>query len=486
MVARRFRAALLIALSASLVVLGTTAASPAADAAASKIAPRVLRETQAGHSARFFVILRATADVSGAARLATKEAKGRYVFDTLRAFANRTQAPLRSILDRMGARYTSHFMANMLTVTGGRDVVDAMAARPEVSRIEPLVWIRSTILPKADAKAAPAGPTAIEWNITTVKAPAVWQQGIIGQGVVLGNIDTGQQWNHPALQNQYRGWNGTSANHNYNWYDEINPADLAPVDPHGHGTHTAGIMVGWDGGANHIGVAPGAKWMSCRSMDQTGTGNPDTYVGCWEFMIAPWDLNKQNPDPSKAPVAVSNSWYCAVPQEGCTENTLVQVINNAKAAGIVPVFAAGNEGPGCDTVGDVGPPAQYPASYTVGASTRNNSLASFSSRGPAHFNGNTLIKPNIVAPGDGVRSSYPTNTYTVLSGTSMAAPHIAGIIALIYQAKPQLVGDVDGTELLINRTATHMNSSACSSNGTFPNNLWGYGLANALKAVNAP
>jgi subtilisin family serine protease len=490
MVARGFRTALLVTVAASLVVVGTTAAAPASNALASKVSPRVLRDTASGHTARFFVILGATADVSGAARLAGKEAKGRYVYDVLRSFADRSQAPLKTILDRMGARYTSHFMANMLTVTGGRDVVEAMAARPDVSRIEPLVWIRSTLLPTTPPKVEPAveGPTATEWNITTVKAPAVWQQGDTGQGIVLGNIDTGQQWDHPALKPHYRGWNGTTADHDYNWYDEINPADRAPIDQHGHGTHTAGTMVGWDGGANHIGVAPGAKWMSCRSMDASGTGNPDTYVGCWEFMIAPWDLDKQNPDPSKAPVAVSNSWYCAVPQEGCTQTTLYQVILNAKAAGIVPVFAAGNEGPGCDTVGDVGPPAQYPQSYTVGASTRSNTLASFSSRGPAHLGGQTLIKPNIVAPGDGVRSSYafPPNSYAVLSGTSMASPHIAGVIALIYQAKPQLIGDVDGTEALINRTATHMNSSACSSSGTFPNNLWGYGLVNALKAVNAP
>jgi subtilisin family serine protease len=481
------RTALLVTLAASLIVLGTTAAAPASNAGAAKVAPRVLRDTAQGRTGTFFVILKANADVSGASRYTSKEAKGRYVFDVLRDFANRTQAPLKAILDRMGAHYTSHFMENMLTVTGGRNVVDAMAARAEVSQIQPLVWIRSTLLPVSEPKASRvAGPDAIEWNLNTIKAPQVWQHGDTGQGIVLGNIDTGQQWDHPALKNQYRGWNGTTADHNYNWYDEIDTADRAPIDPHGHGTHTAGIMVGFDGGANHIGVAYGAQWMSCRSMDETGTGNPDTYVGCWEFMLAPWDLDGQNPDPSKAPVAVSNSWYCAVPTEGCTQTTFVQVIRNAVAAGIVPVFAAGNSGPSCDTIGDDGPPAQYPQVYTVGASTRTNTLAVFSSRGPAQAGTQTLIKPNIVAPGDGVRSSYPGNQYAVLSGTSMAAPHIAGVIALIYNLKPQLIGDVQGTEDLINQTAHHINSSECSSSGTFPNNLWGYGLVNALAAVRAP
>jgi subtilisin family serine protease len=487
MVGRAVRTALLVTLAASLIVLGTTAAAPASTAVAEKVAPRVLRDTAQGRTGTFFVILKANADLSGAYRYSSKEAKGRYVFDVLRAFASRTQAPLKAILDRMGAHYTPHFMANMLTVTGGRNVVDAMATRSEVAQIQPLVWIHSTLLPVTAAKAAPAeGPQAIEWNISRVKAPQVWQHGDTGQGIVLGNIDTGQQWDHPALKTQYRGWNGTTADHNYNWYDETDPANRAPLDPYGHGTHTAGIMVGFDGGANHIGVAYGAQWMSCRSMDANGNGSPDTYVGCWEFMLAPWDLDGQNPDPSKAPVAVSNSWYCAVPAEGCTQTTFVQVLKAAVAAGIVPVFAAGNSGPGCDTIGDVGPPAEYPQAYTVGASTMTNALATFSSRGPAHPGSQTLVKPNIVAPGDFVRSSLPGNLYGVLSGTSMATPHIAGVIALIYVLKPQLIGDVAGTEALINQTAIHINSSDCSSNGTYPNNLWGYGMVNALAAVRAP
>jgi subtilisin family serine protease len=97
--------------------------------------------------------------------------------------------------------------------------------------------------------------------------------------------------------------------------------------------------------------------------------------------------------------------------------------------------------------------------------------------------GDRLVKPDIVAPGEGVRSSFPTNTYAVLSGTSMASPHIAGAIALLYSARPSLIGDVDATESLIETTAQHINSSECNSNGTFPNNLYGYGLVNAAAAV---
>jgi serine protease AprX len=262
------------------------------------------------------------------------------------------------------------------------------------------------------------------------------------------------------------------------------PGNRAPLDPYGHGTHTMGTIVGDDGGANQVGVAPGAKWIGCRSMDSSGLGTPETYIGCFEFMMAPWDLNGENPNPAKAPVAVSNSWYCSISLGECpNQSILFETVQNVRAAGIVPVVAAGNSGPICMTVGNDGPPAQYDESYTVGATTINNTLASFSSRGAAHFQGNTLIKPDIVAPGEGVRSTYPPNTYAVLSGTSMATPHIAGVIALIYSAKPNLIGDVSATEDLINATARHLNSSECGSNGSYPNNLYGYGFVNAGAAT---
>ena len=449
--------------------------------AASKVSPMVLRDTAHGHTTSFLVILSSRADLSPAAALSGKVAKGRFVFDTLRAEADRTQAPIKALLDRMGASYRSHWAVNLLRVTGGRDVVDALAARPDVASIVPNPWIKSTVLPTAPARPAVA-PAGIEWNVSRVKAPKAWARGFTGQGIVLGVIDTGQQWDHPALKTHYRGWNGSTADHNYNWYDATNPNQKVPVDPYVHGTHTTGTMVGDDGGTNQIGVAPGAQWMACRSMDAAGFGSPDTYITCFEFMMAPWDLNGQNPDPLKAPVAASNSWYCSISLEGCTQSALIATVQAVRAAGIVPVVAAGNSGPSCQTIGNDGPPAQYDESFTVGATTMTNVLASFSSRGPATFNG-TRIKPDIVAPGQTIRSSIPPNAYAIFDGTSMATPHIAGAIAVLYSAKPQLIGDVDGTELALENSAVHINSSECSSNGTFPNNLYGYGFVNLQRAI---
>jgi serine protease AprX len=483
MTPHRARIALLVTILAAALALPATGGIATAGPSP-KIAPRVLSDTENGGTARFLVVLRSRADVSGAAALTSKIDKGRFVYETLSAHASRTQAPIKRLLDRMGVSYRSHWAVNMLAVAGNRDLVDILAARSDVALIEPNVRVRSAILPKQPAipAAGPATPGAIEWNVSRVGAPQVWALGFDGTGMVVGNIDTGQQWNHPALKEQYRGWNGAVADHNYNWFDP-NEGSPVPVDPNGHGTHTVGTAIGDDGGSNQIGVAPGAQWIACRAMDASGLGDPSTYGGCIEWMIAPTDLNGDNPDPSKAPVAFSNSWYCSISAGECPNNeVLLQPVQNARAAGINVVVSAGNSGPSCRTVGNDGPPAQYDESYTVGSSNMSNALSSFSSRGPASFEGER-IKPDIVAPGELVRSSYPTNTYVTLSGTSMASPHIAGVIALIYDAKPSLIGNVDRTERLINRTAAHINSSACESNGSFPNNLWGYGFVNALRAV---
>jgi serine protease AprX len=484
----RTRTAVLFVTAITLMVSAGAPAAHSADVTSTKVSPAVLRATSGDATATFLALLSARADLSGARTLPTKLAKDEFVFQTLRSFADRTQAPITSMLRRMGAPYRSHYLVNLLWVKGDRAVVDALAARTDVAQILPNPSIRSSILPQRPAilaPAAPGTPATIEWNVSRVNAPRVWSHGDTGQGIVLGIIDTGQQWDHPALESHYRGWDGATVDHNYNWYDATSPSSPVPIDPYGHGTHTTGTMIGDDGGVNQIGVAPGAQWMSCRSMDASGAGTPDTYITCFEFMIAPWDLNGQNPDPSKAPVAVSNSWYCSISLEGCSQGVLLQTVQNVRAAGIVPVVAAGNAGPSCSTIGIDGPPAQYDESFTVGATTRTNTLATFSSRGPASFQGQR-VKPDISAPGDGVRSAYPPNTYAVLSGTSMATPHIAGVIALIYAMKPQLIGDVSGTEALIDSTAHHVNSSACSSNGTYPNNLYGYGLVDAAAAVRAP
>jgi serine protease AprX len=450
-----------------------------------KVAPRVLLDTAGGKSASFVVMLTSQANVGPAATIPTKAAKGRFVFDTLSAYAARTQASVRALLDQRGVEYETHWIVNLITVIhGDRDLVRALASRSDVARVDANDWVRSTVLPTSPPRPAPTSPTpdGIGWNVARVNAPTAWSHGFTGQGIVLGEIDTGFQWDHPALKPHYRGWDGSTADHNYNWFDEV-AGSPTPVDANGHGTATLGPIIGDDGGSNRIGVAPGAQWMGCRAMDANGEGTPDTYIGCLEFMVAPTDLAGDNPDPSKAPVAVNNSWFCSLSDGECPDQSvLLTAVRDVRSAGIVPVVAAGNSGPDCATIGIDGPPAQYDESFTVGAVTFENGLASFSSRGPATFQG-TRIKPDMVAPGEDVRTSWPPNTYAYESGTSMASPHIVGVIGLIYSAKPSLIGNVPATERLIERTASHYDSAECSSSGTFPNNLFGWGLPDAGRAV---
>ena len=225
-----------------------------------------------------------------------------------------------------------------------------------------------------------------------------------------------------------------------------------PCDDHDHGTHTTGTTSGDDGAGNQIGVAPGAKWIGCRNMDQ-GNGTPATYTECFQWFIAPTDLHGQEPQPdAKRPHVMNNSWGCP-PSEGCAADTLRTIVENTEAAGIFVVASAGNAGSACSTVQD--PPAIYAASFSVGAINSANALASFSSRGPVTVDGSGRMKPNISAPGVSNRSSVKASdtAYANFSGTSMAGPHVVGVVALLWSARPDLVRNITATKQLLTSTA---------------------------------
>jgi len=439
----------------------------------------------------FLVVLTEQADLSGTARLTTKLEKGTYVFQKLTEVAKRSQSALLRSLGEQGITHRPFWITNMILVRGNMAVIQQMAQRADVARIyaNPSVRFQE---PMTDLNVSSEVVQAIEPNISWIRAPQVWALGFTGQGVVVGGHDTGYRWTHAALKGQYRGWNGAVADHNYNWHDSIHSgggvcgSDSAqPCDDSGHGTHTMGTMVGTDGGENQIGVAPGAKWIGCRNMDQ-GNGTPATYSECLEWFIAPTDLAGNNPDPSKAPDVINNSWGCPT-SEGCGPLTLQIPIENVRSAGIVVVVSAGNSGSGCSTVDE--PPPIYEASFSVGASGRsNNVIASFSSRGPVTVDGSNRLKPNVTAPGVSIRSSVADSdtTYDGISGTSMAGPHVAGAVALLLSAHPEFRGDVDAIETLLEQTAVHLTSTqTCGGvpGSTIPNNTFGWGRIDALNAV---
>ena len=478
----------------------------------SKVDRSVLNAASTGQ-AEFLIYMNSQADLSGAYALKTKEEKGRYVYEQLTATAALTQSGVLQTLQNFGAAHQSFWVTNAIWAKGNLAVVQAVASLPEVAHVyasgggklklppvdQPLTSTRSVSAPNL----ATADPNP-EANLINVKAQEVWALGVLGQGAVVAGADTGVAWQHAAIKKQYRGWNEATqtANHSYNWHDSI-PAQnttcpgqsTAPCDDHDHGTHTVGTMVGDDGGDNRIGMAPEARWIACRNMTE-GAGVVPTYMECMQWFLAPTDANNQNPDFSKAPDVINNSWGC---YEGCPPSALQGTLRASRAAGIFYAVSAGNDGSSplgvinsgrvlCNTINT--PLARYPESFTVGSTDhRTDRISYFSSRGsvlgdPGYPLG--LMKPNISAPGSGIRSSVKDGSYASFSGTSMAGPHVAGLVALLISANPRLAGQVDLLENIIERTAVRKTTTegcGLDSPTAVPNNTYGWGRIDALAAV---
>ena len=487
-------AAAVVAMIATIAPVRAVSGSAASQkSAVSKIAPWVLEHTANGRQAEFLVVLADQTDLSAAKALPTKKEKGRFVRDALWQKAQGTQQPLLQMLRARGVPYRSFYIVNMIWVKGDYDLALALAARPDVARIEgnPVIRNVQNPLPVTEVSSSPAVVQTIEPGISYMHAPQVWAQGFTGQGIVVAGADTGYRWTHNALKNHYRGWDGVTASHNYNWHDSIHSgggicgADSpAPCDDNGHGSHTMGTTVGDDGAGNQIGMAPGAKWIGCRNMDQ-GNGTPASYMECFEFFLAPYPVGgtPAQGDPSKSPDITTNSWSCPT-SEGCSASTLQAGVEAQRDAGIMMVVAAQNSGPSCSTVTD--PPGIYEAAYSIGAlNTGTDTIASFSSRGPITADGSNRMKPDISAPGTNTRSASngSDSSYASLSGTSMATPHVAGAVALLWSERPSLRHDIAMTRSVLNDSATHISFTACSSSGS-PNNTYGYGRLDVLAAVN--
>src|SRR5437016_4602215 len=468
---------------------------PNQDATAKNIAPWVIDHTANGQQAEFIVVLADQADLSQAAALPTKTEKERFVYDTLWNKSQTTQGPILQWLRERRIEHRSFYIINAILVKGSREIAETLAARPDVARVEGNPHIQNSLPqpgPALEGPLQPGAPATIEPGIVYTHAPDVWALGFHGENIVVASADTGVRWTHNALKPHYRGWDGQNADHNYNWHDSIhdsvgNPCgndSPFPCDDYFHGSHTTGTAIGDDGQGNQIGVAPGAKWIGCRNMD-VGNGTPARYIECMEWFLAPYPLNctPAQGDPTKAPDITINSWGCPT-SEGCTTGDELRVAVEAQeAAGIQMVVAAGNSGPGCSTVSD--PPSFYAASYTAGAlNTGTDTIASFSSRGPVTADGSGRIKPDIAAPGTNTRSASNTsdNAYTIASGTSMATPHIAGAMALLWSAIPSLQNQIDPSRAALNNAAVHINTTQCNSTGV-PNNVFGWGRVDILAAV---
>lgn len=470
----------------------------------SKIAPELLEQVRRKGEADLIVVFKDQADVSGAHSIKGKEAKGRFVFQKLRRQALQSQKQALDVLRRSGRNFDAFYIVNAIRVRADGKLMQALAELPEVDHLQP-----NPNIALEEAAEAPQPVlnfrNAVEWGIQKIRADQAWEMGYLGQGVVIGGQDTGYEWDHPAVKQQYRGWKEGEVDHNYNWHDAIREVSLlhgdstrtaedndcgldvaAPCDDHNHGTHTMGTMVGDDGQGNQIGVAPQAQWIGCRNME-TGYGSPASYIECFEWFLAPTNLEGELPNPELAPHVINNSWSCPE-MEGCTPENwdlMQRVVSNLKAAGVVVVVSAGNSGrAGCATVNT--PAAMFEESFSIGAVAFNDTIADFSSRGPVLVDASGRMKPDMVAPGVNVRSAVRGGKYTWYSGTSMAGPHMAGAVALLISANPSLAGEVDQIETILKESAVpRTGDESCGDvPGTnIPNNTYGYGSLDVMAAI---
>jgi subtilisin family serine protease len=307
-----------------------------------------------------------------------------------------------------------------------------------------------------------------QWGIVNVNAPAAWARGFTGTGITIGNIDTGARHTHVSLAPTYRG-NNPGENHDYNWRAPTGNAAV-PSDTNGHGTHCIGSHSGTDG----IGVAPNSRWTSCRGCATAACSTFDLN-SCGNFMACPTNTAGGAAQCARAPNVVNNSWGGGGGQTWF--NPILTAWRNGNIAG---VFAIGNSGTACSTVGS---PGDQPLAFGVGSITSTNALSTFSSVGPGPAG---AVKPNVAAPGTSVASaSHLADTgLRTLSGTSMASPHVAGAVALVFQARGGTV--VAAQERLTSTAVAHASAGrTCVGRpeGTRPNNHVGYGRIDSNAAA---
>jgi subtilisin family serine protease len=435
------------------------------------------------HGERLYVILADQANVSAATAIADPVERRAFVYQTLTHHADATQAELRRSLDSAGIDYKPYYLVNALEVDAGPFVRRRLESRPEVDRVLDSPELRPLPEPPPLSRGSADPPVEPQWNLVEIGASRVWEAfGARGQGIVIGQSDSGADGAHPELRDQYRGHQPDSPEgDDYNWLDPWY-ATTSPTDRGGHGTHTLGSVLG-----RTVGVAPEATWIGCVNLARN-LGNAPRYLDCLQFLLAPF---AQGGDPLRdgrpelGANVLNNSWGC--PElEGCDPDALLPAVRGLRAAGVFVVASAGNEGSACSSIS--APISLYDEVFTVGAIDEFGAVAPFSSRGPVTADGSGRTKPDVVAPGVEVLSAMPDGTYGFNDGTSMAGPHVAGVVALLWSANPSLIGNIDLTEQILVQTAQPVAAGQsgainCGEPDEQPNNTVGYGLVDAYAAV---
>lgn len=397
-----------------------------------------------GQTLRVIVHLADRTDVNQAARVSQE----------LRWRADVAQAELREWLRGQQARGQAadirpFWIFNGLAVTASGDVIHQIAARPEVTRVALNAIV--SVPNRTQAAGSPGD------NLTLIGAPAAWARGITGQGVVVALLDSGVDMTHPELAARWRG--GTNS-----WFDPNGQHPDIPFDVNGHGTQTLGIILGSDAGGSPIGVAPDAQWIAAKIFDDRDRATVEGIHQALQWVLDP-DGDPSTPD---APHVVNNSW--AFVNSSC-DDEFADDLRALRAAGILPVFAAG--------VRDSVSPANTPEAFAAGSLEDAATIAGDSPRGPS-ICGTSTVFPTVVAPGENIHTTDRFGLYATQGGTSLAAAHVSGALALLLSADPTLSADEQQSILI--ETAVDLGEPG-------PDNIFGYGridVAAALDRVLGP
>jgi hypothetical protein len=423
---------------------------------------------------RVFAIMREELDLNLIDDSAQPDDRKNQLYSVMVSQAEKSQEALRTTLDRWSIRYTPYYLVNALEVRSGlipRLLISSNSGVERVLESPRLRPLPQPLMPSSGEFSIRPGGS--EWNMAMINVPQVREEmDVTGKGIIIGQTDSGVDGTHPELAGSYRGYQSSN---DFNWLDPWY-GSVSPVDIGGHGTGTTSIILG-----ETVGVAPDAQWIGCVNLARN-LGNPALYLDCMQFMFAPYPQEgdpMKDGDPSQGAMIINNSWGC--PRvEGCDAALYEHAMAVFKKAGIFISSAAGNNGYyGCSTVSD--PLAIYADVFSAGSVDKLGELSAFSSRGPVVVDGSDRAKPDLLAPGEQVMMAAPGGTYTTASGTSFAAPHVSGVVALMWSANPALIGDIDTTTRILLETAQPFNGQIPDC-GNQQNSI-GAGILDAYAAV---
>lgn len=463
-----------ILIISGMVNLSNMVIAQAPDPNLEKVEARVLESLSTKGTSDYVIEIGEKADLSQAYSISDWNERGWFVYDTLKEVAARTQKPVIEILEKQGVKYQSFFAGNEIAVTASDlGILSEIAALDSVSHIRypRTATIDPGYLSIQETTVTQGSINALDWGITDTKADQFWAAfGMQGDGLVVANIDTGVQWDHPALDQAFKC--GTNPSDPACWADPSNICGGSACDNNGHGTHTMGTMVGDDDPSltYQVGMAPNAQWIACKGCESSSCS--DTALnGCADWIVAPGG------NPANRPNIVNNSWG-----GGGGDTWYLAKVTAWRAAGIFPAFSAGNSGPTCSSLGD---PGDYQESFAAASHMSSRTISDFSSRGPSSvFGDDPYTKPNISAPGSSICSSVPGGGWDcTYSGTSMASPHVAGAVALLWSCNASLIGDMETTFELLQDNADSPPAGNCGAPADGEGNYtYGYGYLNVLAA----